>query len=329
MSTEPSAIPPGEVVVVGNIHVDRMVRVERFPVPGETGIADEAWTQLGGKAANQAIAAAAHVATSLVACVGNDNDGRNAVEFLASADVRISIRRSPRLPTGTSIALIDAKSENLAVISPGANRELSPSDVVTRLDEALPSLMLCQWESDVDTLAEALTAARQRGITTVVNAAPWREGHRDLLSLADHVVVNAVEAYAWIGAPLEGLAPHAPFEHPSVIVTLGGQGASHYVNEHFVLHQPAASVKARSTHGAGDRFVGTLAAAIASGLPVARAMSDASDAAGEWVRSLHKNVLSGAEHATAHGDTEERHADVGSMSTGEARATRDEATPML
>jgi ribokinase len=307
-----------------------MVRVERFPVPGETGIADEAWTQLGGKAANQAIACAARFPTSLVACVGDDTDGRQAVEFLARAQVRTSVRRSQRLPTGSSVALIDAESENLAVISPGANTELSAGDVVTRLDGALPSLMLCQWESAVDTLGDALTAARQRGITTVLNAAPWREGHRELLSLADHVVVNAVEAYGWIGAPLEGLAPHAPFEHPSVIVTLGARGAIHYVNERFALHQPAAPVKARSTHGAGDRFVGTLAAAIASGLPIATAMSEASDAAGDWVRSLHKNVLGAPEPATGpNRDADERQAAVQPMSTGDISAERDEARPML
>jgi ribokinase len=291
MSTEPTAVPGGEVVVVGSIHVDRMMRVERFPVPGETGIAVEAWTQLGGKAANQAIACAARAPTSLVACVGDDADGRQAVEFLARADVRTRVRRSPQLPTGTSVAMIDAEAENLAVISPGANSELSVDDVVARLDEALPALMLCQWESTVDTLGDALAAARQRGIVTVVNAAPWRDGHRELLALADHVVVNAVEACAWLGAPLDGLAAHARFEHPSVIVTLGAEGATHYVDERRVVHQPAAPVEARSTHGAGDRFVGTLSAVIASGLPVATALSAASDAAGHWVRSLHKNVL--------------------------------------
>ena len=64
-----------DVVVVGSIHIDRIMRVEQLPAPGETGVAIEAWTQMGGKAANQAIASAMLVPTALVACAGNPSSG--------------------------------------------------------------------------------------------------------------------------------------------------------------------------------------------------------------------------------------------------------------
>ena len=116
------------VVVVGSIHVDHMMRVERLPEPGETGVAIEAWTQLGGKATNQAIACAAHVPTALVGCVGDDVEGEHAVEQLERAGVQARVRRVPNRSTGSSVALVDAGGENLAVISGGANEELSASD---------------------------------------------------------------------------------------------------------------------------------------------------------------------------------------------------------
>jgi ribokinase len=75
------------------------------------------------------------------------------------------------------------------------------------------------------------------------------------------------------------------------MVTLAAEGAGHYRDGHLVLHQPAARVEALSTHGAGDHFVGALASGLARGLPLEATLREASDAAGEWVRSLRKDVL--------------------------------------
>jgi ribokinase len=277
-----------DVVVVGNIHMDRIMRVGQLPDPGETAVATEAWTQIGGKAANQAIACAMHVPTTLVACVGGDTDGQQALDVLERERVRARVRRCEQQPTGSSVAFVDSAGENLAVISSAANEALSSADAVAAIEELEPALVLCQWESPLETVGAALEASRH---ATLLNAAPWRETHRPLLRLADHVVVNAVEAAAWAGSSLDGFPAEAPFEHPSVIVTLGAAGAGHYRDGRLVVHQPAARVKALSTHGAGDHFVGVLAAGLARALPLAESLREASDAAGLWVRSLHKDVL--------------------------------------
>ena len=280
-----------DVVVVGSIHIDRMMRVDQLPAPGETGVAIEAWTQVGGKAANQAIACAMHVPTALVACVGADADGQQALDVLQRERVEPRVRQSRQHITGSSAALVDAGGENLAVISPAANDVLTGADAVAAIDELGPTVVLCQWESPLETVRETLATARAAGRTTLLNAAPWLDGHRSLLHLADHVVVNAVEAAAWVGSPLDGFPADAPFDHPSVIVTLGAEGAGHYRDGHLVLHQPAARVEALSTHGAGDHFVGALAGGLARGLPLEATLREASDAAGKWVRSLRKDVL--------------------------------------
>src|SRR4051794_6347677 len=275
-----------DVVVVGSIHIDRIMRVDQLPAPGETGVAIEAWTQIGGKAANQAIACAMQVPTALVACVGADADGQQALDVLLREGVQPRVRRCREHPTGSSAALVDAGGENLAVIAAAANEGLTGADAVAAIEDLEPRVVLCQWESPFDTVREAFTAARAGGRTTLLNAAPWLESHRALLPLADHAVVNAVEAAAWAGTRLEGFPERAPFGHPSVIVTLGAEGAGHYRDGRLVLHQPAARVEALSTHGAGDHFVGALAGGLARGLALEATLHGASEAAGKWVRSL-------------------------------------------
>ena len=136
-----------DVLVVGSIHIDRIMRVDRLPAPGETGVAIEAWTQIGGKAANQAIASAMLVPTALVACVGTDTDGRQALEVLRREGVERRVRQSRRHVTGSSAALVDARGENLAVISPAANEALAAVDVVAAIEELEPTVVVCQWES--------------------------------------------------------------------------------------------------------------------------------------------------------------------------------------
>ncbi|GGK99514.1 PfkB family carbohydrate kinase [Deinococcus radiotolerans] len=279
-----------DVLVVGSIHLDRMVSVAAFPQPGETIVSLDTWTQLGGKGANQAVASAQQHPTRLVACVGRDRDGEQARALLTARGVSVVLSESATQATGSSVALIDAAGENMGIIAPAANTDLTPAAVTAALDTP-PALVLCQWETPPDTLSAVLEAARRRGIPTLLNAAPWREDYRALLPLADHVIVNAVEAAAWLGRPVDPHAQTLPFDHPSVTVTLGADGAAHYARGHLRHRQPAPRVQAQSTHGAGDRFVGTLAAHLAQGRALPDALSAASAAAATFVQTLHKAEL--------------------------------------
>ncbi len=280
-----------DVLVLGSIHLDRMVRVQRLPHPGETIIALDTWTQLGGKAANQAVASAALHPTRLAACIGRDADGDQVRAVLRRHDVDAHLRVSTSQATGSSVALIDADGENVGIIAPAANSELAPEDVLPLLDAPRPALLLCQWETPLRTLEAALRAAAHLGIPTLMNAAPWRHEYRPLLPLATHVIVNAVEAAEWVARDVHGSPEHLPFQHPNVTVTLGARGASHYLGGQLVAHQAAPRVTAHSTHGAGDHFAGTLAAHLASGAHLDHALRGAGDAAARFVQVLHKPDL--------------------------------------
>ena len=228
MPEQPGQSVRPTVLVAGSIHIDRMVRLPTLPVPGETVTGSESWTQLGGKAANQAVAAAGHVRSLLAACVGTDLEGRQAEQTLAHRGAEPRLQRSARLPTGSSVALIEASGENVGVILPGSNADLDAGPVIDLLVTERPALLVCQWETSATTLEPLLVRARAAGVVTLMNAAPWHDGHRQLLPLADHVVVNAVEAEGWTGTDPQARLPHLPLGHPSVIVTLGAGGVLHY-----------------------------------------------------------------------------------------------------
>ncbi|WP_161884145.1 PfkB family carbohydrate kinase [Deinococcus alpinitundrae] len=282
-----------QVLFAGSIHLDRMIQLRQLPQPGETVIATGSWSQLGGKAANQAMAAAQHpqVQAALMACVGDDEDGRRAQHTLASLGVRIFLQVAPHLPTGSSVALLDASGENIGVVLPGANTALSDVSLTAVLKELQPEVMVCQWETQPETLRALLGQASAAGVTTLMNAAPWQETFRDLLPLADHVVVNAVEAQGWTGIDPQARLESLPFGHPSVVVTLGSGGVLHYQSDKLVLDLRAPKVQARSTHGAGDHFVGVLAASLAQGTGLAQALPHSVASAAEFVQLLHKHAL--------------------------------------
>ncbi|MGY2894745.1 PfkB family carbohydrate kinase [Deinococcus sp. UYEF24] len=278
-------------LVVGSIHIDRVVRLPTLPVPGETVTGSESWTQLGGKAANQAVAGATHVRTVLAACVGDDHEGQQAEVALTRRGVIPRLQRSPRLPTGSSVALIEASGENVGVILPGSNADLDAGLVVNLLGTEGPALLVCQWETSVATLEPLLAEARVRGVVTLMNAAPWQDTHRSLLALADHVVVNAVEAEGWIGTDPRARLPRLPLDHPSVVVTLGAGGVLHYQHGELTSDLPAPVVRAHSTHGAGDHFVGVLAAQLALGQSLEAALIEAGASAAQYVQVVHNPSL--------------------------------------
>lgn len=279
------------VLVTGSIHIDRMVRLPTLPVPGETVTGSESWTQLGGKAANQAVAAAGHVRSLLAACVGSDAEGQQAERTLIHRGAEPRLQHSARLPTGSSVALIEASGENVGVILPGSNADLDTGPVMDLLVSERPALLVCQWETSAQTLEPLLVRARATGVATLMNAAPWHDSHRHLLSLADHVVVNAVEAQGWTGTDPQARLPRLPLDHPSVVVTLGAGGVLHYRHGQLTTDLPAPVVQAHSTHGAGDHFVGVLAAQLALGRPLEPALVLAGASAAEYVQAVHPPAL--------------------------------------
>ena len=258
----------GRVVVVGSVNMDVAVRTARLPKPGETLLAESVLRSGGGKGANQAVAAAraGGAATAMIGAVGADGDGGTLLADLARDGIDIAaVRRLDGLPTGVALITVDANAENTIVVAAGANAavELTEADreTVRKAD-----VVLAQLEIPQAVVAEA-AAARRPGSRFVLNAAPAAPLDAALHEQVDVLVVNEHEAVELAQlADLDSALRRLLDDVPTVLVTLGADGARLLSRDGSDVRVPAPRVTATDTVAAGDTFCGVFAAALASGL---------------------------------------------------------------
>lgn len=276
--------------VVGNAAIDTVFRVDRFPLPGETVIADGLAEDLGGKGANQAvIIARAGVPVRLVAAVGDDQPGAMIRTSLAAEGVGIDGLRTAAGATDRSSIYVDATGENTIVSATARAAAFDPAgdgalDGVGRGD-----VVLCQGNLGVAALRAVLALARAAGATTVLNPSPTRGLAGFDWRLADLVVVNRVEAIELAG--LDTVDAALDRMHGmgagSVVATIGRDGALMAGEANLAV--PAVAVEAVDTTGAGDVFCGMLTAMRASGRPWRTSLAIAAEAAA--VKVTRRGVL--------------------------------------
>lgn len=289
----------GSVLVVGALHHDVIVTAPRLPVLDETLPGTGVTYALGGKGGNQALAAARlGAAVAFAGRVGRDEAGRAMTAQLAAGGVDVSrVAVDAALASGMSVAIVTEGGDYGAVIVSAANTAIDGDAV------ALPhgcGLVLLQSEvPEAVNLAVARKAAAA-GARVVLNAAPARAVSAELLSLADVLVVNRVEA-EMIGRGLDG--------YPGTLIeTRGGEGCIVRSPGEAARQVPAFPVGVVSTHGAGDCFTGALAARLAAGGDLDAAVRFAAAAA-----ALHVSVPVARRAAVTAADvirlSESRHAD--------------------
>ncbi|KGH46082.1 carbohydrate kinase [Modestobacter caceresii] len=272
------------VTVVGSLNEDVVVTVDRLPGRGETVIGSSVAVLPGGKGANQA-AAAGRLGTGvhMVGRVGTDPAAGRQLAALADARVNVGrVHRTEGVPTGTATIPVEADGgENLIVVVPGANAELTPADVdVESVHRA--GVLLLQLETPLDTVRAA--AAATRG-TVVLNPAPSQPLPADLLARVDVLVPNEHELRRLAGAPPGDLSPAELAELArglgvrSAVVTLGARGALVVPADGPALVQGPPPVRPVDTTGAGDCLCGALSSALDRGETLADAVRYAVTAA--------------------------------------------------
>jgi len=277
------------VLVVGSANVDFTVAASRLPGVGETVSGGTLLVNHGGKGANQAVAARRLGAeVRFVACVGDDASGRDIRAALQAEGVGVDgVMVTREAATGTALIVVDQQGRNQIVVAPGANWRLSAEHVRSRaVDFAWAQVVLCQLETPLDTLDVALGEARRRGLVTVLNPAPVRDGiSDDVWRRVDYLTPNEGEAARLSGVPVEdvrsaGAAARVLRERGvgTVIVTLGVQGSIACTAGGDVRTE-AFPVNAVDTTAAGDSFNGALGTALAAGDALPDALRFASAAA--------------------------------------------------
>ncbi|GAB5471616.1 MAG: ribokinase [Rhodospirillales bacterium] len=253
------------VVVFGSVNLDLIVHIGHLPAPGETVGGGSFLSAPGGKGANQAIAAArAGAAVSLIGAVGRDAFASQALALLEAARIDLSGLQHLAQPTGTALILVDAKGENQIAVASGANYAFA-SSAVSDLALQPGSVVLSQLEMGMAATAEVLTKAKAAGARVILNLAPFREEARELLPLAEILVVNQGEGRALAAALGLGEAGDATARQLAeatgrdVIVTLGADGLAAWIGGRD-LRVGSLAVTVLDSVGAGDAFCGYLAA---------------------------------------------------------------------
>ncbi|MBA5800351.1 MULTISPECIES: ribokinase [Rhizobium] len=287
------------VTVFGSLHYDIAVMGPARPRKGETVTGTSWHPKSGGKGGNQAVSSArTGIATSMIGAVADDDFGRFLISNLDRKNVdHTFVRRDASTSTGMSVAIFDAEGDYGAVIVSGSNLTLGDTDVAAAQD-LLTKTTLLVLQSEIPDAANvaAARAVKQAGGRVLINAAPARPLSADLQPLIDIIVVNAIEAELLAGVPvvetLDGALDAARKLvriFPGVVVTAGGAGVAYANRDGEETVIAAVKVKVESTHGAGDEFIGVLAAEIASGRAMTDALQKANKAAARLVGTPEKD----------------------------------------
>ena len=279
----------GGVVVVGSLHLDVVVTAPRLPAPDETLMGETVALVCGGKGGNQAVAASRHGApTAMLGRVGADLFATALVDNLRAAGVDTSlIQRDEEAMSGLSVAVVGADGEYGAVVVSSANRQLSADGFA--MPEGARVLILQNEVPEAVNRAVA-AEARKSGATVVLNAAPMRPLSPEMLGLVDLLIVNRIEAEALLAVPIQSpkdaleAATRAPGGFDGeIIITLGRDGLVHRDRRGKAQHHAVRPVSMVSAHGAGDVFVGALAARVAARAAMEDAIAAAQAAAARFV----------------------------------------------
>jgi ribokinase len=272
------------LLVFGSINVDLLFKVESMPRPGETVLCSGYEQAPGGKGANQAAAAArAGAAVRMIGHVGDDSFGGFARQALAGAGVDCAAIAISRRATGIAVIGVDRAAENQIMVASGANLDTDAAQVTD--SELTPAVsVLCQNEVRPEASFALLERANAGGARTILNLAPAGAVPPRVLSTIDLLVVNEVEgcmaAGCAGGAEVTAFARGLATKHDlTCVVTLGAEGAL-AIGPKSALRIAALPVEPVDTTGAGDAFVGVLAASLDLGHELGAALRRASVAAG-------------------------------------------------
>lgn len=263
-----------DVVVLGSLNVDFVVRAERHPKPGETILGEDLNLYPGGKGANQAVASArAGAKTAMVGRIGNDPYSSIATRSLAESEVKLDcVLATPGCSTGSAFITVDRTGQNAIVVAPGANSKVSREDVSNAFKKLGPFKVLAvQLEIPLSTVLHGMREARAAGAKVILDPAPAAELGDEFFKFVDIITPNQYEAQFLTGIEISDEFDAA--RAASILIDKGVRTAIVKMGERGIVcrtentcfHIPALQVEAVDTVAAGDAFAGALATALSEG----------------------------------------------------------------
>jgi len=263
------------VAVVGSINADLAAFGSPLPRPGETVIGTDFSLVLGGKGANQAIAAVrAGAKTYMIGAVGDDLFRDLTLGALDDEGVDVTAVRVMDGSTGIAHIRVDALSaQNDIMIIPNANHRLSPDDVEASLralrDDV--SVVLVQLEIPLDVVQRVAEVCQECELRLVLDPAPAQSMPPEVWRGVSVVKPNELEAEVLTGISVTDLSSAEQAARwfldrgaTIAMITRGPHGAV-LVGPEGVAEYPAFPATPVDTTAAGDAFSGALGASLARG----------------------------------------------------------------
>lgn len=266
-----------KILVIGSLSIDNVTYTKVLPSPGTTVFGESFLSNVGGKGANQACAAFFLGGdVTFFGSVGKDQNGDYISSFLKSLGVKGVLKRSSKQTGVASITLDTFTKENRIIIVPGANMDVTKEDVEFILDkEKDTKYLLIQLENPIDTVCFALKKAKELGITTILNPAPYHELPDGVFPFIDYFVPNEHELSSFVSKQnddyLEMAKPLLKKGLKNLIVTLGKNG-SLFINRETQIKIAPMKVDAIDTTAAGDSFLGAFVTALSQEKSIKEAM---------------------------------------------------------
>ena len=264
-----------KLVVLGSTNIDHILNVPYFLAPGETLSARQYQVAMGGKGANQAVAAGrAGANIQFITAIGDDPFGKEALEQFKNDGIDCSlIKIVAHEKTGVALIFVNDEGENRIGIHAGANAYVIP-EMITECEDAIRSAdaLLMQLEIPLETIQVATDYAKANNILVALNPAPAKPLSDDLLSKIDIITPNETEAEILTGIKVDSTdnaEKASRILHDKgikiVIITMGKMGA--WVSENYQGSLLSGyKVQAIDTIAAGDTFNGVLMTALIEGL---------------------------------------------------------------
>jgi len=261
----------GKILVVGSLHLDVIVHSSRLPKPDETLLGDKVSYRFGGKGGNQALAAAKiDVQVFMAGRIGTDNFGKQIYDTLSNQNINLDGLKMVDEATGMSVALIGSDGIYSAVVVSGVNQTIDLSEIAVPDDL---TVLVLQNEINTDANFEIIKKV-PKSTFVILNAAPALTPNKSFFERIDLLIVNQLEAKMLLNEEpsifnnLDALRKLQNLGPKEVIITLGADGYTGISKNGEIFSEPGIKVDVLSTHGAGDSFVGTLAAFICKGEPI-------------------------------------------------------------
>ncbi len=241
-----------KICIIGSLHWDIVVNTNKIPKKDETASGSKVHYLFGGKGGNQALSSNRYGSdTYFIGRIGKDNFGKKILKTLKKSTIDIKQLQVGSEKSGMSVAVIDKKGNYKATIVSGANLSIDCKKITLKKNTGI---LLLQNEIPEKINLIAAKKAKEINSEVWINAAPARKINPKLLELIDVIIINKVEAEFYKKSLFQN-----KFNKITKVITLGSKGLEVQFPDGVHKKIQAFKVKVKSTHGAGDAFIGAMA----------------------------------------------------------------------